>query len=88
MLSHYARLKAWIPFYKTTLDSITQKPLAEIYAQNKIGKFSRIKVAKNLYISKVYQDSIFNRIKDTDLRDVNGNISIVIYLTYILKKIH
>lgn len=68
MLSHYARLKAWIPFYKTTLDSITQKPLAEIYSKTK-SKIFPYQVAENLYISKVYQDSIFNRIKDTDLRE-------------------
>jgi len=67
MLSHYARLKAWIPFYKRTLDSVTQKPSSEFYSKKKSEVFP-YKVAENLYISEVYQDSIFNRIKDTDLR--------------------
>jgi len=67
MLSHYARLKAWIPFYKTTLDSITKKPSTDFYSKKKSAVFP-YKVAENLYISKVYQDSIFNRIKNTDLR--------------------
>ena len=65
MLSHYARLKAWIPFYKATLDSL-QKPSLEFYAQKKSDSFP-FKVAENLFIKKSYQDSIFKRIKDTDL---------------------
>ncbi|PHS07973.1 MAG: beta-N-acetylglucosaminidase [Kordia sp.] len=67
MLSHYARLKAWIPFYKITLDSISKKPSKEFYAKKKSDSFP-FQVAKNLYINKAYQDSIFNRIKNTDLR--------------------
>lgn len=67
MLSHYARLKAWIPFYKRTLDSISQKPSKEFYRNKKSDSFP-YQVAENLYISKGYQDSIFNRIKDTELR--------------------
>ena len=67
MLSHYARLKAWIPFYKFTLDSISKKPSKEFYAKKKSDSFP-FQVAENLYINKAYQDSIFNRIKNTDLR--------------------
>jgi len=67
LLSHYARLKAWIPFYKRTLDSVTNKPSKEFYAKQQSDKFP-FQVSENLYISKAYQDSIFNRIKDTDLR--------------------
>ncbi|MGB0897303.1 MAG: glycoside hydrolase family 3 N-terminal domain-containing protein [Flavobacteriaceae bacterium] len=66
MLSHYARLKAWIPFYKATLDSL-QKPSVDVYATKKSDSFP-YQVAENLYIKKTYQDSIFKRIKDTDLR--------------------
>ena len=66
MLSHYARLKAWIPFYKATLDSL-HKPSVEFYAPKKSDSFP-YKVAENIYIKKTYQDSIFKRIKDTDLR--------------------
>lgn len=67
MLSHYARLKAWIPFYKATLDSVTKKPSQEFYAKKRSDAFP-YKVAENLFISEAYQDSIFNRIKNTDLR--------------------
>src|SRR5690606_314030 len=31
MLSHYAKLKPWIPFYYATLDSVTQKPMDKWY---------------------------------------------------------
>ena len=31
MLSHFAQLKPWIPFYVSTLDSVTQKPNPKFY---------------------------------------------------------
>ncbi len=67
MLSHFARLKAWIPFYKATLDSVSKKPSREIYTL-KNTEASSLQVAENLFINNSYQDSIFNIIKDTDLR--------------------
>jgi beta-glucosidase-like glycosyl hydrolase/CubicO group peptidase (beta-lactamase class C family) len=67
MLSHYARLKAWIPFYKATLDSVSKKPSREVYTLE-ITEASSLQVAENLFINNSYQDSIFNIIKDTDLR--------------------
>lgn len=67
MLSHYARLKAWIPFYKETLNDTTNKPLAAIYNKSKTKDFS-LKVADNLYMNKSYQDSMFTIIKETPLR--------------------
>lgn len=35
MLSHYARLQAWIPFYRYTLDSITSRPMSQYYSSSK-----------------------------------------------------
>jgi beta-N-acetylhexosaminidase len=67
MMSHYARLQAWIPFYKATLDDETNKPLKEYYSSKKTAKYN-LKVADNLFITSTYQDSIFNIIKKTDLR--------------------
>ncbi|WP_299625151.1 glycoside hydrolase family 3 N-terminal domain-containing protein [uncultured Tenacibaculum sp.] len=71
ILSHYARLKSWIPFYIRTIDSITGKVSKEYYSTKKTKKFP-IKVAKNLYLNKDYKDSIYTRIKDSDLRDRKG----------------
>ena len=66
MLSHYARLKPWIPFYYATLDSVTKKPDPKFYRNEKTPKFS-VKVANDLYMRKDYQDSIQKIIMDSDL---------------------
>ncbi len=66
MLSHYARLKPWIPFYYATLDSVTKKPDSKYYRNEFSGDFS-VKVANNLYMRKDYQDSIQKIIKESDL---------------------
>lgn len=66
MLSHYARLKPWIPFYVATLDSVTKKPDPKYYRKEASPKFN-IKVAENLYLRQDYPDSIQKIIKDSDL---------------------
>lgn len=66
MLSHYARLKPWIPFYVATLDSVTKKPDPKYY-RTKFGPKYTIKVAENLYLREDYPDSIQKIIKDSDL---------------------
>ena len=66
MLSHYARLKSWIPFYLKTLDSVTSKPSKAYYRTKKTKGFTT-KVANNLYIRNDMKDSIYLRIKDSDL---------------------
>ncbi len=71
VLSHNSRLKAWIPFYLKSLDSITKKPDSRYYNKQLTPDFTR-KVAQNLYINEAYQDSIFTRIKDSDLREKPG----------------
>lgn len=71
ILSHYAKLKSWIPFYVKTLDSVTGKISKEYYRTKKSKEFN-IKVAKNLYLRSSYKDSIKNRIKDSDLRERVG----------------
>lgn len=71
ILSHVARLKAWIPFYKDTQDSITGKNLPAFYSK-KWSKKYRIRVAKNLYLSQSYNDSISKFIKEADQRERKG----------------
>ena len=65
LLSHYARLQAWIPFYKNTLDSL-KKPSAEYYRQAYDPKFSK-QVAENLFIRNDYHDTIMKAIADSKL---------------------
>ncbi|PTM08325.1 MAG: beta-N-acetylglucosaminidase, partial [Bacteroidetes bacterium] len=66
MLSHYARLKPWVPFYVSTLDSITKKP-SEKYYRNKRSKEFNIEVTNNLFLRSDYQDSIQKTILDSEL---------------------
>lgn len=66
MLSHYAQLKPWIPFYYATIDSVTNKPLPKYYSKKRHKNFN-IKLANNLYMRKDYKDSIIGIIKDSDL---------------------
>ena len=71
VLSHYGRLKAWIPFYKKTLDSVTKHPAKEYYRDKESKQFN-IKVADNLYLRSDYKDSIFDIIANADQRSRNG----------------
>ena len=66
MLSHYARLKPWIPFYVATLDSVTKKPNPEYYRRKSSPKYP-IKVADEVYLRYDYPDSIQEIIKESDL---------------------
>jgi len=71
VLSHNARLKAWIPFYKVAQDSITGKNLAIYYRAKKSKKYG-IKVAEKMYLKTTFKDSIFKYIKDADQRESLG----------------
>lgn len=84
MLSHYARLKPWIPFYRATLDSVTSKPDPKYYRRKYSPKFS-IKVAEQMYLRYDYPDTIQKIIKDSDLlKNLRYRYSDLPY--YILKK--
>jgi beta-glucosidase-like glycosyl hydrolase len=71
VFSHYGRLKAWIPFYKKTLDSVTNDPAEEYYSNKESSKFN-IKVADNLYLRNDYKDTIFDMIANVEQRSRNG----------------
>ena len=65
LLSHYARLQPWIPFYKTTLDS-AGIPSERYYRKSIDTQFSK-QVAENLFIRNDYQDTIMKAIADSKL---------------------
>lgn len=65
LLSHYAGLQAWIPFYKSTLDS-EKCPSNTIYSLVSKPGFTN-QVCENLYIRNDYQDSIMKQIADSKL---------------------
>ncbi|MGC1631246.1 MAG: glycoside hydrolase family 3 N-terminal domain-containing protein [Gelidibacter sp.] len=65
MLSHYARLKPWIPFYTATLDA-SKKPDPKYYRRVSSPEFS-IKVADEVYLRTDYPDTIQKIIRESDL---------------------
>ncbi|MGB5981080.1 MAG: glycoside hydrolase family 3 N-terminal domain-containing protein [Nonlabens sp.] len=67
MLSHYAQLKPWIPFYAYTLDSVTRGRMKEYYSDIETQDFN-LPVAAGIYANKTVQDTILNRILKSDLR--------------------
>ena len=71
ILSHYGQLKAWMPFYKLTQDSITNKNLKKFYRAKKTKKFT-IKVAEDLFLNSSYKDSIYKYIRDAEQREKPG----------------
>ena len=82
MLSHYSNLKSWIPFYKSTLDSITKKP-KNLYYNSVYSNKHNIKVSDNLYLLSSYKDSINSLIKNSELNNEKYRYSDLPY--YILK---
>lgn len=65
LLSHYAGLVAWIPFYKATLDK-NNMPLEKYYSKTYNAHFLR-KVADSLFIRNDYNDTIMKIIADSPL---------------------
>lgn len=65
MLSHYARIKSWIPFYLETLDSLNL-PDKKYYSKSKSNDFE-IQVANELYVRNDMKDSIYLKIKESEL---------------------
>jgi CubicO group peptidase (beta-lactamase class C family) len=65
MMSHFARLKPWIPFYMETLDKGKLDP--ELYRSSPEDGFTT-QVTDELYINNTYADSIFNNIASSALR--------------------
>lgn len=65
MLSHYARIKSWIPFYLETLDSLNL-PDKKYYSKSKSNDFE-IQVANDLYVRNDMKDSIYLKIKESEL---------------------
>lgn len=62
-LSHVGKIMPWIPYYLETIDSITKKPLPNLYRAEKSEGFS-IKVVENLYLIDSYTDAIYKKIAE------------------------
>lgn len=65
LMTHYAGLQAWIPFYKVTLDK-DNNPMAKYYSKTSNNQFST-KVTDSLFLRNDYHDTIMKIIKETPL---------------------
>ncbi len=65
MMSHYAQLPAWIPFYLETMENGKIRP--DLYRKTPVPGFSTL-VADDLYINDSYVDSIYATIAGAALR--------------------
>lgn len=69
LLLHQAGLKAWIPFYKETLDSNTKNLREDLYQNVASDGWNKV-VAKQLYIRNAYVDTMWRRILDQPLETI------------------
>ncbi len=69
LLAHQAGLVAWIPFYKETLKETKNdtNPLHKYYHKRPSKKFD-VPVADQLYMRHTYEDTIWHRILDSELK--------------------
>lgn len=68
LLTHQARLRAWIPYYRATLED--GKLNRNIYGAKISEEFST-RVAENLYIKSSYKYAILDSIRQSPLREKN-----------------
>jgi len=84
MLSHYARLKPWIPFYLGTLNPDSGFPDPKYY-RKQYSKDFNIKISRSMYLRSDYKDTIQKIVKESELLDkLTYRYSDLPY--YILKK--
>ena len=84
MLSHYARFKAWIPFYRRTFNEEKSGVSSKYYSDVPAKDFN-VEVAKDLYMRRDYIDTIYKTIRESELNPRQGyKYSDLPY--YILKK--
>lgn len=70
-LSHIGKIKPWIPYYKETVDSVTNKPFSNLYRTGKSTEFS-VEIADNLYMKNSYTDTIYKRIVEVPQLENEG----------------
>ncbi len=63
-LSHYGKIRAWIPFYMLTIDEKNKKPSWKYYRRKPSSKFN-IKITDNLYLKNDYLTKIWDTIATT-----------------------
>ena len=64
LMTHQAGLKAWVPFFTTTIDE--NGPMDAFYS-DEIDETHSVRVAENLYLINGYEDRIFDSVSKTPL---------------------
>lgn len=64
IMTHQAGLKAWIPFYKVTIDE--NGPRTEFYS-DELDASHTVRVAENIYLVNDYPDRIFDSVSKTSI---------------------
>ena len=64
IMTHQAGLKAWVPFYKVTVDE--NGPMTEFYSEE-MDESHKLRVAENLYLVNDYPDRIFDSVSKTPI---------------------
>lgn len=69
LMAHRAGLKAWIPFYKQTLEGTRRnpRPSSKLYRTSSSGSYN-VKVTDKLFMDHSFVDSIWHQIYESELR--------------------
>ncbi len=91
-LSHYAKLKPYIPYYRTMVDKYdNNNPMPKYFQHEKSSEYN-IKVAKDLYLRSDYKDSIYQLIANAPqrekLRYKYSGMPFYLFVDYIEKQYH
>lgn len=73
LLTHQAGLKAWIPFYKNVLDSITGTPRYDLFRYTADRTYN-MPVAARLYLKGSYTETVWDEILFSDLSNKGGYV--------------
>ncbi len=88
-LSHYGKIRSWIPFYLLTMDEKTKKPSWKYYRRKPNSKFN-IKITDDLYLKNDYLNKIWDTIATTPqyetLKYVYSGLPFYLFKKYIEDK--
>ncbi len=73
ILLHQAGLKAWIPFYRETIDTLTGIPLQGFYSKTKSSIYD-IRVADSMYMRHDWRDTMYKRILESPMTAIGKYI--------------
>ncbi len=63
VLSHFGRMKPYIPYYETMVEGEEKKPMSKYFSTSNSFRYN-IKVAEGLYLRRDYQDTIVKLIAE------------------------